>query len=156
MKCRVQCTPNKIIRYMLNAPLKFHVDVNEFKYVGLLPVEYRVQKLKFGHMYNIINGNAPDYLRTNIDMVRNQHLYSTRARDLDEVCFYIDICQWNNLPLATKQCHSKKNLKMKPSPFYLAIWFLRIKISMLRHNIMKLNLLIILILSMCMIITLSK
>ena len=64
----MQCTPNKIIRYMLTAPAKFHVGVNEFKYVGLLPVEYRVEKLKFGHMYNIINGNAPDYLRTNIDI----------------------------------------------------------------------------------------
>ena len=53
MKCRMQCTPNKIIRYMLTAPPKFHVGVNEFKYVGLLPVEYRVEKL--------------NYLRTNID-----------------------------------------------------------------------------------------
>ena len=89
MKCRMQCTPNKIIRYMLNAPPKFHVGVNEFKYAGLLPVEYKVEQLKFGHMYNIINGNAPYCLRTNIDMVRNQHLYSARASDLDEVCFYI-------------------------------------------------------------------
>ena len=46
MKCRMQCTQNKIIRYMLNAPPKFHVGVNEFKYVGLLPVEYRVEQFK--------------------------------------------------------------------------------------------------------------
>ena len=46
MKCRMQCTQNKIIRYMLNAPPKFHVGVNEFKYAGLLPVEYRVEQFK--------------------------------------------------------------------------------------------------------------
>ena len=120
---------------MLNALPRFHVDVNEFKYVGLLPVEYRVEQLKLGHMYNIINGNAPDYLRANIDMVRNQHLYNTRASDLSCVTsrvnssgcssfLYTDICQWNNLPLATKQCRSKKFLKS--SPFYLADWLFRI------------------------------
>ena len=78
MKCRMKCTQNKIIRYMLNAPT-FHVGVNELKYVGLLPVEYRVKQLKLGHMFNIINGNAPDYLRANTDMVQNQHLYNTRV-----------------------------------------------------------------------------
>jgi hypothetical protein len=45
---------------MLNAPPRTHVGYNEFKFVGLLPVEYRVEQLKLGHMYNIINGSAPD------------------------------------------------------------------------------------------------
>ena len=35
--------------------------------VGLLPVKYRVEQLKLGHMYNVINRDAPDYLRTNIE-----------------------------------------------------------------------------------------
>ena len=33
-----------------------------------------------GHMFNIINGNAPTYLTSGIIM--NQHRYSTRAREL--------------------------------------------------------------------------
>ena len=33
-----------------------------------------------GHMFNIINGNAPTYLISGINM--NQHRYSTRAREL--------------------------------------------------------------------------
>ena len=65
MQCS-ECTQNKILRYMLNAPQRSHVGVNEFK-----SVEYRVEQLKLGHMYNITNGIAPDYLRANIDMVRN-------------------------------------------------------------------------------------
>ena len=35
LKCRMQCTQNKIIRFMLNAPWRFHVGSNEFKHVGL-------------------------------------------------------------------------------------------------------------------------
>ena len=80
LKCRMQCTQNKIIRFMLNAAWRFHVGSNEFKLVGLLPIEYRVEQLMLGHMFNIINGNAPTYLISGIIM--NQHRYSTRAREL--------------------------------------------------------------------------
>ena len=45
-RLNVECSVH-IIRYMLNAAPRFHVGVNEFKYVGLLPVEYRVEQLKF-------------------------------------------------------------------------------------------------------------
>ena len=37
------------------------MGANEFKHVGLLPIEYRVEQLMLGHMFNIINGNAPTY-----------------------------------------------------------------------------------------------
>ena len=47
---------------MLNAPWRFHVGANEFKHVGLLPIEYRVEQLMLGHMFNIINGNATNAL----------------------------------------------------------------------------------------------
>ena len=43
-----------------------HVGANEFKTVGLLAVNYRVEQLKLGHMFNIINVKAPEYLRTNV------------------------------------------------------------------------------------------
>ena len=64
----MQCTQNKIIRFMLNAPWRFHVGANEFKHVGLLPIEYRVEQLMLGHMFNIINGNAPAYLISAINI----------------------------------------------------------------------------------------
>ena len=56
------------------------MGANEFKHVGLLPIEYRVEQLMLGHMFNISNGNAPTYLISGIHM--NQHRYSTRAREL--------------------------------------------------------------------------
>ena len=101
---------------MLNAPWRFHVGANEFKHVGLLPIEYRVEQLMLGHMFNIINGNAPTYLISGINM--NQHRYSTRTRELSCVIprvkssgltsfLYQGVCHWNNLPLEIKQCPSK-------------------------------------------------
>ena len=44
---------------------------NEFKHVGLLPIAYRLEQLMLGHMFNIINGNAPTYLISGRYM--NQH-----------------------------------------------------------------------------------
>ena len=49
LKCRMQCTQNRIIRCMLNAPWRFHVGATEFKHVGLLPIEYRVEQLMLCH-----------------------------------------------------------------------------------------------------------
>ena len=66
-----------IVRFLLKAPSRFHVGANEFKNVGLLPVEYLVEQLKLGHMFIIINLKAPEYLRTNVEMV--YHRYPTRA-----------------------------------------------------------------------------
>ena len=65
-KCRMQCTQNKIIRFMLNAPWRFHVGANELNHFGLLPIEYRVEQLMLGHMFNIVNGNALTYLISGI------------------------------------------------------------------------------------------
>ena len=71
-----------------------------------------------GHMFNIINGNAPTYLISGINM--NQHRYSTIARELSCVIprvtgltsfLYQGVCHWNNLPLEIKQCHSKALFK---------------------------------------------
>ena len=69
-----------------------------------------------GHMFNIINGNAPTYLISGINM--NQHRYSTRARELSCVIPRVKssgltsfLYQGNNLPLKIKQCPSKATFK---------------------------------------------
>ena len=37
----------------------------------MLPVEYRVTQLKLNHMFNIVHGTAPEYLKTNINITRD-------------------------------------------------------------------------------------
>ena len=72
MKCRMQRSQNKIVRFWSNAPARFHVGTNEFKTVGLLPVDCRVEQLKLGHLFNIINVQAPEYVRTNGELIHPQ------------------------------------------------------------------------------------
>ena len=73
-----------------------------------------------GYMFNIINGNAPTYLISGINM--NQRRYSTRARELSCVnprvkssgltsFLYQGVCHWNNLALEIKQRPSKDTFK---------------------------------------------
>ena len=114
LKCRMQCTQNKIyVKRSMEVPCWIQL-------VGLFPIEYRVEQLMLGHMFNIINGNAPTYLISGIIM--NQHRYSTRARELSCVIprvkssgltsfMYQGVCHWNKLPLEIKQCPSKDTFK---------------------------------------------
>ena len=51
---------------MLNVPPRYHIGFDEFNAVGVLPVRYRVDQLKLGHMFNIISDSAPNYLKDNI------------------------------------------------------------------------------------------
>ena len=53
---------------LLIAPTRSHDGANEYKTVGLLPVEYHIEQLQLGHIFNIINVKAPAYLRTNGEM----------------------------------------------------------------------------------------
>ena len=55
-KAMLQCTQNKVIRFLLNAPARTHIGANEFRKVGMLPVELRVKQLKLNLVHNIING----------------------------------------------------------------------------------------------------
>ena len=44
----------------------------------MLPVEYRVTQLKLNHMFNIVHGSAPEYLKNNIDITR-EPAHNTRS-----------------------------------------------------------------------------
>ena len=122
LKGKMQVMQNNIIRFMLNAPPRTHIGYDQFSMVGILPVEYRVYQLKYGHMYNIMYGNAPEYMKCNINLVQNHHRYRTRASDLSCVVprigsfgkssfMYTGIVLWNDLPLSVKQCISKDVFK---------------------------------------------
>ena len=44
----------------------------------MLPVEYRVTQLKLNHMFNIVHGSAPEYLKNNINITR-EPAHNTRS-----------------------------------------------------------------------------
>ena len=69
--------------YLEYPPWRFHVGANEFKHV-VLPIEYRVEQLMLGHMFNVINVDAPTYLISGISMNKhtNQGNYHVLFREL--------------------------------------------------------------------------
>ena len=44
----------------------------------MLSVEYRVTQLKLNHMFNIVHGSAPEYLKNNINITR-EPTHNTRS-----------------------------------------------------------------------------
>lgn len=61
---KLQVMQNNIIEYLLNVSSLTHVG-DKFRSVGLLPVQLRVEQQKLHHMFNIINGFAPQYFTDN-------------------------------------------------------------------------------------------
>ena len=121
-KARLQCTQNKVIRFLRNAPARTHIGANEFRKVGMLPVELRVKQLKLNLVHNIINGKAPNYLSESINLTRNQHNINTRSSTLSlqvpyvksfgKTSFqYTGIQAWNELNCDVQGAISKSSFK---------------------------------------------
>ena len=67
---RLQIIQNKLIRFILGISTRSHIGYREFSSSNMLPVEYRVTQLKLNHMFNIVHGSAPEYLKNNINITR--------------------------------------------------------------------------------------
>jgi hypothetical protein len=67
---------NRVVRYLLDLPPRTHIGVNQFRSVGMVPVEYRVNQLKLNHVFNVVNNKTPNLF--SISLIRNQHVRSTR------------------------------------------------------------------------------
>ena len=122
-KARLQCTQNKIVRFLLKAPPRTHIGANEFRLVNMLPVELRAKQLKLNLVHNILNGTAPDYLNTAFKLTRSQHNINTRSGTMSlqiphvksfgkNTFNYTGILAWNELPTEIK-CQTSKFLFKK-------------------------------------------
>ena len=78
-KARLQCTQNKMIRYLLTATLWTHIGANGFRLVNMLSVELRDKQFKVYQVHNILNGTAPVYLNTAFKLTTSQHNINTRS-----------------------------------------------------------------------------
>ena len=77
-KKKLQVVQNKIIKFILDVPPRTHVGAPEFCSVHLLPVPLRVEQLKLNHMFNIMNGTSPEYLKCDISVMGNDG-HNTRS-----------------------------------------------------------------------------
>ena len=76
-KKRLQIIQNKVIRFVLGIPPRTHLGCSEFSRVNILPVKYRADQIKLNHMFNIVHGWAPEYLKHSINLSRSNR-YDTR------------------------------------------------------------------------------
>ena len=87
----------------------------------MLPVPLRVDQLKLNHMYNIINGIAPSYLKSEISIAgHTSHVTRSGIRACFvpivnsfaiKSFFYTGIKQWNALPSTTQLLTNKQAFK---------------------------------------------
>ena len=71
LKSKLQIVQNKIIRFILDLPARSHVGYVEFSKAKMFPVHKRVEQLKMNHMFNIIHGISPAYLKEDISLQDN-------------------------------------------------------------------------------------
>ena len=78
LKTKLQIVQNKLIRFILALPARAHVGYEEFSKARMFPVHKRVDQLKMNHMFNIIQGISPAYLREDILLSDNSN-HQTRS-----------------------------------------------------------------------------
>ena len=71
---RLQIIQNKLIRFILGISTRSHIGYREFSSSNMLLVEYRVTQLKLNHMFNIVHGSAPEYLKIVLTLQENLHI----------------------------------------------------------------------------------
>ena len=123
---RLQTTQNKVIRFLLSAPPRTHIGFEEFKAVGMLPVEVRVNQLKVNYIHDMIYGNAPRYLTSSISIPNSRH--NTRSGPMSLVIpavksfghssfRYTSVTAWNELPSDIRTTSVKSVFKSKVKSF---------------------------------------
>ena len=120
LKKKLQITQNKM-GFILGLPSRSHIVPTEFSGANMLPVPLGVDRLKLNHMYSIINGIAPSYLKSEI-AITGHHSHVTRSGNRScfvprmngfaiKSFFYTGIKQWNDFPFATQLFSNKQAFK---------------------------------------------
>ena len=122
LKTKLQIVQNKLIRFILALPARAHVGYEEFSKARMFPVHKRVDQLKMNHMFNIIQGISPAYLREDILLSDNSN-HQTRSVTSPSCqiprvnssglksFFFTAIKCWNSLPSCVRNINPKQPFK---------------------------------------------
>ena len=103
----------EICSRLLPPPPRSHIGIDEFTLLHWIPVCQRVKQIKLNNMYQIVHGNAPQYLRPDISMLNDQHSFFTRNSILSVVSPHVKssgkktfrfsaVKIWNALPVSLR------------------------------------------------------
>ena len=117
-KNKLHVNQNKVVRYILEYKSRHHLYVSDFKDVGVLDVENRVDYFTLSLMYSIYHGTAPSYFN-DVDAISHSHRtrISNMAFKIPSVnsqgkCSfkYNGILLWNKLPKKKRLYIKDKNV----------------------------------------------
>ena len=119
---KLQVAQNKVIRFILNQNIMYHISEGDFIQLNFLDFQNRTKQLRLNHVFNIFNEIGPEYLRSNFTRVLNSHNHNTRnsvqnfiipkKSTVISVSFYCNaIMDWSSLPNAIKSISNKSTLK---------------------------------------------
>ena len=119
---KLQVAQNKVIRFILNQNIMYHISEDDFKQLNFLNIQNRAKQLRLNHVFNIFNEIGPEYLRSNFTRVLNSHNHNTRNSVLNFVIpkkstvisgsfYYNAIMDWSSLPSAIKSISNKSAFK---------------------------------------------
>ena len=119
---KLQIAQNKVIRFILNADSRYHITKDDFVNLGILNIQQRAKQLRLNHVFNIVNGCAPDYMGANFTKVSDVHNYNTRGsahnfyvpkgNSITSGSFYHNsIHDWSSLPNSIKEINQKDAFK---------------------------------------------
>lgn len=128
LKQKFQTSQNKMIRFILNFDQRYHINVEDFERLNILPIAYRIQYLNLCMVYNINKGTAPAYMSDNFR--KNNSRYTTRNNFMSYMlptvksqgkCSFIynGIKYWNNLQRQIKMIENKQRFKRECKKFLL-------------------------------------
>ena len=122
LSVKLQICQNKLNRFVLDLSPQTHIGWEHFKMTGWVPIEYRVQQLKLGHLFKIFNKEASSYLQENFRLVREHHAYITRSNvhnfilpgvnSAGKNSFHYTVAKlWNPLPAELKSITTLPHFK---------------------------------------------
>ena len=123
LKQKLQVCQNKMVRFILNLGPRHSINCDILDSLNMLNVEARVKQLRLNHVYNIVQGLAPNYLQENFTLVSSTSRYATRSSSnrnfiVPQIStyeagtfYYSAIKDWNGLPVNIKEITNKDTFK---------------------------------------------
>ena len=123
LKQKLQVCQNKMVRFILNIGPRHSINCDILDSLNMLNVEARVKQLRLNHVFNIVQGLAPNYLQENFTLVSSTSRYATRSSSnrnfiVPQIStyeagtfYYSAIKDWNGLPVNIKEITNKDTFK---------------------------------------------
>ena len=123
LKQKLQVCQNKMVRFILNLGPRHSINCDILDSLNMLNVEARVKQLRLNHVFNIVQGLAPNYLQENFTLVSSTSRYATRSSSnrnfiVPQIStyeagtfYYSAIKDWNVLPVNIKEITNKDTFK---------------------------------------------